>query len=105
MTVITDDILLLNAATTDGDKTAAVINYPNKRARIYLYGTPDGATAKLQCSPDGTTYVDLDDINGNAVSFTAAGTTVIEVAVGESLRANVASAGASTSLTMWIRQL
>jgi hypothetical protein len=42
-------------------------------AAVQFSGTFGGATAKLQASLDNTTYSDMKDIHGTAVSATAAG--------------------------------
>jgi hypothetical protein len=103
---VTDDILLLDARTTNGDGTAVSVYFPNGRSRVYAYGVPDGSTSTLKCSPDnGTTYITMNDIHGDPVAFTANGVTEIETAVGEPLIATVSSAGAGTSMSMKLRQL
>lgn len=42
-------------------------------ASVQVSGTFGGATVVLQGSNDGTTYATLNDLQGNALSFTSAG--------------------------------
>lgn len=42
-------------------------------ASVQVSGTIGGATIVLQGSNDGVTYATLNDVDGNALSFTAAG--------------------------------
>lgn len=63
------------AETTAGN--ASIARYAPKTslavASVQVGGTFGGATVTLQGSNDGTTYATLKDLQGNNISFTAAG--------------------------------
>lgn len=50
-------------------------------AAVHFTGTFDSATAVLQGSNDGTNWLTLNDPNGTAVSFTAAGYAEVSTAL------------------------
>lgn len=59
-------------------------------------GTTNGATTKLQFSPDGgTTWLDVDDVNTTFSDTTGAGNFKLGPCL---VRSNLADAGASTSV-------
>jgi len=58
--------------STGGTPEAVTVNPPKAvAATLQISGTFGGATAKLQASNDGSTYFDITDTQGNAVSATA----------------------------------
>lgn len=67
----------------------------------YVQGTWNGATAKIQISPDGSTWHDL----GTDATFTADGVVGFSLAVGTYMRLNVASGGGSESIDLIIGQV
>lgn len=82
--------------TTNGNSSA--IAWRGGRGVFYAYGTPNGATVKLQWSPDaGTTWLDVDRSGDTFVTFTANGAGGFELPECQ-IRANLASAGGSTSM-------
>jgi len=92
--------MLLLSNSGNGTGTAVLIrDGRNKRSSslytVYLSGTFDGATAKLQSTPDdGTTWHDIPDA-------TATAATVINVEIRTTgLRAVVSGGGGSTSITV-----
>lgn len=88
---------LFSARTTDGNSNA--IDWPGGRGVFAVFGTPNGATVKLQWSPDGgTTWLDVDRSGDTYVTLSAAGAGGFELPACK-LRANQASSGGSTSLT------
>lgn len=70
----------------DGNST--VIGWPGGLGTFAAWGTFGSGTAKLQWSPDGTTYVDV-----TSASLTAAGYKNFEIGPGR-LRANLAGSTA-----------
>lgn len=82
---------LLTAASATG--SSEKVSHGHRT--LVVYGTWDGATAKLQMSPDeGSTWVDVTD-----ASFTADGAVIVVLTYPMLLRMHIASAGGSTSLT------
>lgn len=84
-------INLFSARTTDGNSSSKAWN--SAYGTFYAFGTFNGCTVKFQWSPDDTNWADI-----SGASLTAAGQVNIEAAGGY-VRANVASAGGSTSIT------
>ncbi|MDI1263895.1 MAG: hypothetical protein PS018_11620 [bacterium] len=88
---------LFSARTTDGNSSA--VDWVGGRGVFAVFGTFNGATVKLQWSPDdGTTWLDVDRLGDTYVTLSAAGSGGFELPPCK-LRANLASAGGSTSLT------
>ncbi len=88
---------------TGGTPATADANYPSNSGVLWeggsgtfvVYGTPGGATAKLQAkSPLGSTWVDVP-----SASFTASGMGTVTLGDGFFVRMNVASSSGSTSLS------
>jgi hypothetical protein len=87
---------ILNASTTDGDKTA--YRSGGGSGTVQYFGTFDGASLKLQIALDGATYTDISN-----TTKTAADVFVIEnIPTGAAIRVVQASSGASTSLSVII---
>lgn len=100
MAAATDPITYFSAQTTNANSTAYPMSFPNRRGVFTAYGTPNGSTVTLRWSPDnGTTYLIAKDINGNNLAFTANGYGIVELPLGVLTRCDVASAGASTSMS------
>lgn len=94
---------LFSARTTDGNSSA--IDWPGGRGVFAVFGTFNGATSKLQWSPDaGTTYIDVDASGDTYVTKTAAGQGGFELP-GCKLRAVQSASGGSTSLTSTVAGL
>lgn len=87
------EFTLFSARTTDGN-SAAVVAGVRGPSTFIVYGTFDGATVKLQASPDGTNWTDVP-----SASLTAAGRYAIPAMVYKYARANVSNDGAGTSIT------
>ena len=97
-------IEIFSAETSDGDSSsfefaggdqAVHVGWSPVSMTIVAYGTWDGATLKIQASPDGgTTKIDITD-----ASFTANGLLNLEVRRGLTYYGNISSAGGSTSLS------
>jgi hypothetical protein len=85
---------LLDTVTADGDGSA--VGWNGGRGTFVLEGTMNGATATLQWSRTASTYHTV----GTDTTLTATGIAGFELAPGF-LRVNIASAGASTSLSAW----
>lgn len=72
----------------------------SSRAALFIWGTWDGATAKLQVTPDkGTTWIDVD-----GTSLTANGGVRVELPP-LAVRVAISGAGASASLSATLRGL
>lgn len=101
----TDPIWLFTAQTTSANGVAAVFSYPNKIACVTAFGTWDGATLKLQTlAPDNTTWVDVSNASGSAVTFTAnAQTTLTSMIYSQQIRGVLSNAGDSTSLNLTLQ--
>lgn len=69
-------------------------------ASMQVTGTFGGATVVLQGSNDGTNFYDLDDIEGTAISVTAAG--LVEFSTSALYIKPVASGGTSQDLDIVI---
>lgn len=66
---------------------------------VYVWGTFNGATVKVQFSPDGTEW--FDDPIGELV-FTQKLIRTQKVSVGTHIRAVISDAGGSTNLSAWV---
>lgn len=86
---------LFSARTSNGNSSS--VSHPGGPVLLIARGTFDGATVKIQVSDDGTNWVDLQ-----YAAFTAAIATLMELPINTLIRANVASAGAGTSITVAI---
>lgn len=82
-------IFLLKNRTTNGSGDGVLTNFNQPDAEFSVWGTFDGATVQLECSPDGgTTWIAVD-----GVSLTAPGTIgELEVPKKDTLRATVSGA-------------
>ena len=71
---------------------------------LQMVGTPDSATVVLQGSNDGTNFVTLNDVNGNAVSLTAAGAAEFSTAM-RYIKPSASGGGASQDIdvTLFLR--
>lgn len=94
-------LILMNARTANGTDGYVLNNaLSNPTAIIQVSGTMDGASITFSMeSPDGTD-VAINDSAGTAKTITAAGTYEASVVRGERIKATLASAGASTSVTV-----
>lgn len=100
-----DRIVLLSEATSNGDGSDKVYTLDGE-TQLVCVGTFDGAsvTASWDDIETGET-IDLCDADGVAITFTAAG--VVGGIVGHygtTMRGNVASAGGSTSVTLYLQE-
>jgi len=87
---------ILTAATANGNSSQYY--WDVGEGQVVVSGTFDGATAKLQFSPDnGTTWVDV----GTASTFTAAGGAGFTLNACK-VRVNISDADASTQINAWI---
>lgn len=75
----------------------AVQGYGYADRSIQVVGTFNGATVTIQGSNDGTNWVSMTDVLGNAISMTTAGLKQI-VEITRYIRPSVTSAGASTDV-------
>ena len=90
---------VFTAQTANGQSTA--YDWPGGIGQFIVEGTWNGATGKLQVSPDGgTTWVDV----GSDVTLTAdnIGNFELNGVSNFQIRADLSSAGASTSLDCWM---
>ena len=79
-----------------GGKQDVHVGYTPITQTVVAYGTWDTATVQIQLSPDaGTTWIDI-----SGASFTANGSVNIAARRGLTYRAEVSSAGGSTSVTV-----
>jgi hypothetical protein len=93
---------LLSAAAATGTAKRWV----GERAALLAWGTFDGATVALQVSPDnGTTWLACEGARVAAASLTAAGTVIVDVPAGLSVRAAITSAGAGTVVSASLVQI
>lgn len=91
-------ITLLSASANATGATTLFTNGGDDAVWLTAYGTWDGATAKLQWSPDvGTTWIDIED-----ASFTANGLARLFMCAGH-IRGVVSGGGGSESITMQVR--
>jgi len=92
-----------NAATTDGNGTAATVSGYGPIS-FQITGTPDGATVTWEGSVDGTNYTAFSatktDTGVEATTATAEGIYSTNVSGYKSVRAVISTAGAGTSLTV-----
>ena len=96
-----DNKVSLFLAQTTAGNSSTVTWYCSGEWEFSAWGTWDGATIKLQHSPDGgTRWIDSADTNASAVSFTNDGAAEIRIPYGQLIRANLASAGAATNLNV-----
>lgn len=95
MGVYSENLLLFNGETSDGNGDEQTAHYPGVWL-IYASGTFDGATVKLQYKPPG--HASFLDVPG--ALFTAAGVLEVRVSAAEQLRGNISGAGGSTSITL-----
>lgn len=65
-------ILWEGVTTADGATAYTLSRRLGLNASVQIDGTFGGATVKLQASNDGTTFFDLSDVEGTAISATAA---------------------------------
>jgi len=86
---------LFSARTTNGNSSA--LSHPGGPVLLIVRGTFDGATVKIQVSDDGTNWIDLQ-----YASFTTAVAVLMDLPINTQIRANVAGAGAGTSVTVAI---
>lgn len=90
-------MILIKAAAATG----SAVDWTGGPGSLFVYGTWNGATVKLQASPDGgTTWIDVptDAANSSPLSLTANG--ICNFVLGPcKLRAAISGAGGSTSLT------
>jgi hypothetical protein len=96
-------IRLLNLATADG--AGDFVTWQGSgRAELQIAGTMDGAVITLHVlAPDDATAIPVNDTSGAPASFTGLGTFAIPyIARGQQVRATVASAGASSSVSVWL---
>lgn len=97
-------LYLLQQQTTNITTEGLKLNVTSARAVITLWGTWDGATITLQVntipSIDGVyTWIDVKDLGNADTAFSEDQTVTIKDYVkGQSIRAVLADAGASTSL-------
>ncbi|MCP4992864.1 MAG: hypothetical protein GY934_03615 [Gammaproteobacteria bacterium] len=86
---------LFSAQTADGSEVSGSLGAGLKT--VFCWGTFDSATVKVQLSPDGSEWFDLDDL-----TFTAKGVVNFMTQIGVQYRANLSSAGGSTSVNLGI---
>ncbi|WP_439392585.1 hypothetical protein ACRQ5Q_24495 [Bradyrhizobium sp. PMVTL-01] len=87
---------LFTARTTDGNSNGA--DWPGGRGVFAVVGTFNGATVKLQWTPDGTNWLDVDQNGDTFVTKTAAGHGGFELPQCQ-VRAAQSGSGGATSLT------
>ncbi len=92
-------IFLLKNRTTNGSGDGVLTNFNQPDAEFSVWGTFDGATVQLECSPDGgTTWIAVD-----GVSLDSAGTIGdLVIPKKDTLRATV-SGGTSPNLSAAVR--
>lgn len=97
-------IFLFQNQTTDANSTAQIVGFPTKRAVIKAWGTWNGGAIKVQTLAPQTSpavWIDVPDMNGNTMSFTANGQRNIAGLIqNEQIRAVQSGSGGSTSLTV-----
>ena len=86
---------LFAAQAADGQ--SATFAWDGGRGTFTAWGTFGSGTVKLQMSPDGgSTWIDMLDVNGNAVSETANGMALFELAAGVKIRADLSGSTSPT---------
>lgn len=90
---------IMTSQTANGASTTLPATALADRAlkTIFVWGTFDGASVKVEVSANGIDWVDATNDSGAVLTFTAKGVSNINVH-GAHIRFNVSSAGASTSL-------
>lgn len=78
---------------TAGAATGSAVGWTGGKAAFIVWGTWNGATVKLQMSPDGTTWIDVD-----STTLTANGGLPVETPTVQ-YRLFMSGAGGSTSLS------
>lgn len=100
------DKYLFQNQTADGNTDPILADFSDEECELIVWGTFDGATVKLQMTPDeGTTWIDVRDLGGVVISLTTNRVVPLSVSYNEKLRANISGAGASTDLTSVIRRV
>lgn len=89
----------LNVTNADTCAALDLSQFPDRS--IQITGTPNSATAVIQGSNDGTNYVTLNDLQGNALSFTATGLKGIAELV-RYIRPSATGGGGSQSLNFYL---
>lgn len=79
---------LFTAQASDGNSTPVKNLLGDGLVSVFCWGTFNGATCKLQISPDKTNWFDLDD-----ATFTAKGTINIMIPAGVYYRGAVSGSG------------
>jgi hypothetical protein len=93
---------LLSARTTNGTDGYKSWEYGSK-AILQVYGTFNGATITLDVlAPDNATDIQVNNSSGAELSITDVGTYALDVVPGQQIKATVASAGGSTSLSAFL---
>lgn len=101
---MTNNIILFSERGTDGNSDAQPV-YADGLMEFQAAGTWDGATVKLQFKNVAGAWQDATDTSGNTVSMVSDSAFVVHIPVGEEVRANMASAGGSTSVTASLKRL
>ncbi len=86
---------LFSAQTADGSEVSDSLGAGLKT--VFCWGTFDSATVKVQLSPDGLEWFDFSDL-----TFTAKAAMNFKTQIGVQYRANLSSAGGSTSVNLSI---
>lgn len=93
---------LFTNRTTDGNSDPVSVNYPNKTIIVKVWGTFGGASVKFQTlAPQSSpaTWIDVPDINGSTLLFSANKQSTIQFMVqNEQIRAVVSGATGTTTL-------
>ncbi len=87
-------ITTLLTADGNGNGSAVDLSGPRKHFTLYIWGTFDDATVKLQVTPDNTNWFDAEDS-----SVTAARARNVEFSA-YSVRGVVSGGGGSVSISM-----
>lgn len=98
-------LTLFSAQTSSANGTTNVVNWRNDKQDLYAYGTWGGASIKLQrLATDGTTWIDECDLLLNTITLTSDKIVPLSIPYGESVRAVLAGATGTTSLTVILKE-
>lgn len=97
-------IFLFQNQATDANSSSAVVGFPNKSTVVKVWGTFAGASIKIQSLAPQTSpavWIDIPDMNGNTMNFTAASQrNMLGLVLNEQVRAVQSGSGGGTSLNV-----
>ncbi len=98
-------LTLFSAQTASANGSTVVVDWRNDKQDMYAYGTWGGASITLErLAIDGTTWIKESDLLMNTITLTANKIVPLSIPYGESVRAVLAGATGTTSLTVILKE-